>query len=94
MEILRRILKKDPKVFEYPATQACLDSLTSFGQVVKTTFGLYLDEENYEDAIREFAFNYVLLVSAVKPVENITFNISLKAHMVRYFLSMYLFTPK
>ena len=89
VNVLRNILRQDRNVSEHEFVKIILLAMEEFNHVRKACFGLYLDP-SYVAHIREFAYHYLCLVTMLKDVENITFNVTLKAHIlfchVRQFL--------
>ena len=82
VDVMRKLLKPHPEIFENEAIQDTLAALEAFKRVKDTTFGMLLDEENYQEAIVDFSYTYMVLVNKFRSQPEIKFNVTLKAHIL------------
>ena len=55
--------------------------MEEFNEVRKCCCGLYLDD-SYKTHIKNFGYHYLCLVNMLKEVDSITFNVTLKVHIL------------
>ena len=92
MDTLRKILKPNKNVFGYELVQAALAAMDALNIVVEKSFGQLLDP-TYFTAITDFAQQYVLIAIKTKnDVDGLSFNCSLKAHVLFSHIPMFLQT--
>ena len=81
VNVLRNMLKRDRKIFENEFVKIILMAMENFNEVRKSCFGLYLDP-SYTTHIKDFGYNYLCLVNMLKDVDTVTFNVTLKVHIL------------
>lgn len=81
VDVLRRLLKPHREIYEDDTIKTIMMAFETFNDVRNACFGLYLDE-NYISHIREFGYNYSVLVNKMEKVDGITFNVILKVHIL------------
>ena len=79
--LLRKTLKPYQEICENDIVKTVRMAMETFDKVREFCFGLYLDE-NYLSHIRDFGYWYSCLVNSHKDVDFITFNVTLKAHIL------------
>ena len=89
VQVLRNMLRRDRQVYENEFVKIILLAMEEFDAVRKKCFGLYLDP-TYVAQIREFAYHYLCLVNMLKTVDSVTFNVTLKAHILFCHVSQFL----
>ena len=89
VDILRKLIRQDPRVDNYMSVNAALCALEALNEVKAACFGQYLADDYYQK-IKEFGFHYMRIVYNIEELNKsipkketmFTFNVVLKAHIL------------
>ena len=81
LDLLRDMLRQDRNVYDNEVVKIILLAMEEFQKVRKACFGIYLDLA-YVTHIQEFAYHYCCLVNMLKDIDSLTFNVTLKVHIL------------
>lgn len=82
INVLRTILKRDPKISENADIKQMVACMEAFAVVKDCCFGQFLKKEYYVDSIKDFAYYWISLVNRFQSVDALSFNVTLKCHIL------------